>query len=201
MLERYFFSIEYISKNVDLELLTGRCISILHGVICNVGTSGIGVAFPRWSEQSIGNVIAFVSVSKELLITLAQQSYFQMMRNDCVFKVSEVFPVIDSLAEVRFVRNQQVAKSFRGEKKRRYERAKRRAEARGESYNPPISPVEREVSLFHRAHVGSKSTGERFVLHIQCEEGLQEKYHCYNSYGLATNAEHRGTVPDLAPLF
>jgi CRISPR-associated endonuclease Csy4 len=167
MAQRYFFILRYLPKDIDLGLLSGRCISILHGYILNKNLSGIGVSFPDWSDQSIGNSIAFISEHKSQLIELANQPYFVTMKNEHLFSISEVTPVPSKCPEVQFKRNQNIAKCYVGAIKRRLARAKRRAEARGELFEPSSLTAPRNIGIFHRATTWSKSTGDQFVLHIQ----------------------------------
>ncbi|WP_042145922.1 MULTISPECIES: type I-F CRISPR-associated endoribonuclease Cas6/Csy4 [unclassified Pseudoalteromonas] len=198
MQKRYFFAIKYLPLNVDQCLLAGRCISILHGFISARNITGIGVSFPNWSDKSLGNTIAFVSEHESLLAELSEQSYFNMMASDNLFAVSEVTSIPENLSEVRFKRNQSIAKCFVGEKRRRLERAKRRAHSRGEMFNPKTPEPEKEIQPFHCALSSSKSSNEAFLLHIQKVNTVSVKSNDYGNYGLATNQKHLGTVPDLS---
>ncbi|TLF45897.1 type I-F CRISPR-associated endoribonuclease Cas6/Csy4 [Halomonas urmiana] len=79
-------------------------------------------------------------------------------------------------------------------------RAKRRALERGEAFQAEKLANQREVECFHSSFMESSSTGQSFMLHIQMEAGAtyMEKRvagKVFNSYGLATNQEFRGTVP------
>jgi CRISPR-associated endonuclease Csy4 len=196
MAQRYFFIIRYLPKDIDLSLLSGRCISILHGYILNKNLNGIGVSFPDWSDQSIGNSIAFISEHKSQLIELANQTYFTTMKSEHLFSISEVMPVPSQCLEVQFKRNQNIAKCYVGDIKRRLVRAKRRAETRGEVFtaSPLVDP--RNIGIFHCAATWSQSSGDQFVLHIQ-KVNSKNKSDEYGNYGLATNEKYLGTVPEL----
>jgi CRISPR-associated endonuclease Csy4 len=200
-LKRYYFTITYLPKNCDVSLLAGRCIGILHGFMSSRGISNIGVCFPKWNEQTIGNQIAFVSIDKKQLIHLSQQSYFEMMAYDKLFGLSKILEVPANQSEVMFVRNQSVAKAFVGEKQRRLKRAKKRAEARGEVYNPEYQFEEKVIGHFHSIPVSSKGNGENFILHIQKIENTNAIENQFNNYGFATNQTFQGTVPSLNTLF
>ncbi|WP_332306588.1 type I-F CRISPR-associated endoribonuclease Cas6/Csy4 [Pseudoalteromonas tunicata] len=115
----------------------------------------------------MGNQIAFVSTDKEQLTYLSQQSYFEMMAHDKLFDLSKILEVPTEQNEVMFVRNQSVAKAFVGEKQRRLKRAKKRAEARGEVYNPEYKFEAKDIGYFHSIPVSSKANGQSFLLHIQ----------------------------------
>ncbi|KXI23087.1 type I-F CRISPR-associated endoribonuclease Cas6/Csy4 [Photobacterium sanguinicancri] len=201
MTNRFYFLIRYMPEDVDEGLLAGRCISILHGVLSseqNDIDGGIGVVFPQWSSVSLGQSIAFVSDNQRHLVELSQQPYFKSMKADNLFNISTVEDVPAGLPEIRFKRNQGIAKCFVGEKRRRLARAKRRAEARGEVFNPTQDMLTREVNLFHRAVMTSKSTGQKYLLHIQRDTVMGTSVNQYSLYGLATNKELMGTVPDLS---
>tara|TARA_R110002020_G_scaffold98238_1_gene233962 strand:- start:395 stop:994 length:600 start_codon:yes stop_codon:yes gene_type:complete len=196
-LKRFYFIITYLPKNCDVSLLAGRCIGILHGFMSAREISNIGVCFPKWNEQTIGNEVAFVSTDKKQLINLSQQSYFEMMAHDKLFCLSKILEVPTNQSDVMFVRNQSVAKVFVGEKQRRLKRAKKRAEARGEVYNPEYKFEEKAIGHFHSIPVSSKGNGENFILHIQKIENTNAVGNQFNNYGFATNQTFQGTVPSL----
>lgn len=135
-MQRYYFIIHFLPKQANLALLTGRCISIMHGFIFKHNIEGVGVTFPTWSDSSIGNVIAFVHTDMAVLNSLKEQAYFVDMQDCGFFKISQILAVPDSCQEIRFIRNQAVAKIFTGESRRRLKRLQKRALARGEDFNP-----------------------------------------------------------------
>ncbi|WP_276756645.1 type I-F CRISPR-associated endoribonuclease Cas6/Csy4 [Pseudoalteromonas marina] len=200
-MKRYYFTITYLPKNCDVSLLAGRCIGILHGFMSSREISNIGVCFPNWNEQTIGDQIAFVSKDKKQLTNLSQQSYFEMMAHDKLFGLSKILEVPVNQSEVMFVRNQSVAKAFVGEKQRRLKRAKKRAEARGEVYNPEYKFEEKAIGHFHSIPVSSKGNGDNFILHIQKIENTNAIENQFNNYGFATNQTFQGTVPSSNTLF
>lgn len=199
-MKRYYFTVTYLPKTCDVSLLAGRCISILHGFVSSREISHIGVCFPNWNEQTVGDQIAFVSTDKKQLNNLSQQNYFEMMTHDKLFSLSKILDVPTSQSEVMFVRNQSVAKVFVGEKQRRLRRAKRRAEARGEVYNPEYQYETKDIGHFHSIPITSKGNGQSFVLHIQKIENTNALGNQFNNYGLATNQVLKGTVPPLNTL-
>ncbi|TKB46220.1 type I-F CRISPR-associated endoribonuclease Cas6/Csy4 [Ferrimonas sediminicola] len=196
-MSRYYFAIRYLPKNADCTLLAGRCLSILHGFLRRHPFAGIGVSFPDWGENTIGVSIAFVSAEKAVLRQLIHQPYFAMMASDRLFELTEVAEVPEAGSEIRFTRNQGIAKCFAGEKRRRLARAKRRAASRGEPFRPVAETHGREITPFHCALMESKSTGQQYLLHIQREDGASQVCDDFGGYGLATNCHHRGTVPEL----
>lgn len=200
MNNRFYFLISYVPDDVDEGLLAGRCISILHGVLSselNDIDGGIGVSFPQWCNEYLGRSIAFVSENQQHLEQLSQQRYFKSMKESDLFDISIVKPVSADVSEIRFRRNQGIAKCFVGEKRRRLARAKRRAEARGEDFKPELDKLDREIGHFHRAFMTSKSKGTKYLLHIQRDTNITKRSSQYSQYGLATNEELEGTVPDL----
>jgi len=198
-MQRYYFTVHFLPKQANLALLTGRCISIMHGFILKHYIEGMGVTFPAWSDSSIGNEIAFVYTDKEILNTLKDQAYFVDMQDCGFFKVSQVLVVPDSCKELRFIRNQAIAKIFTGESRRRLKRLQKRALARGEDFNPKKLEAPREIDIFHRVAMTSKSSQEDYILHIQKQDVDCQAEPIFNNYGLASNEKFKGTVPDLSP--
>ncbi|NOH84235.1 type I-F CRISPR-associated endoribonuclease Cas6/Csy4 [Vibrio sp. 03-59-1] len=198
MKQRYYFCIRYLPDRADCGLLAGRCISQVHKFMVNnqQAVNQIGVSFPNWGVDSIGNTIAFVSEDKELLIGLSFQPYFSVMKEEELFDVSVVSEVIDGISEVRFVRNQTIGKSFIGSKKRRMKRSMARADLTGTA-RLPVANEDREVEHFHRVLISSGTSRQDFILHIQKEHVGDRNIANFNSYGLATNQDKRGTVPDI----
>lgn len=195
---RYFFVVKFLPDYADTSLLCGRCISIMHGFINKnpTGKNAVGVSFPFWTEESLGNAIAFVAEDKELLIGLSFQPYFSLMKEKGLFELSAVLPVADDAKEIRFIRNQAIGKSFLGSKRRRMKRAQDRAEKLG-NIQPNKVNEDRVFDNFHRIPLSSQSTNQDIMLHVQKEECVDIMLNQFNSYGLATNQAWKGTVPDL----
>ena len=199
-MKRYYFWVEFIPSQANLPLLLGRCISIMHRFIIKHTIQGIGVSLPAWSTTSIGNKIAFVHHSESILMSLKQQTYFQDMADCGFFKLSEVCIVPEDCKEVRFKRNQSIAKIFVGESRRRLKRLEKRALARGETFSPKKSSYSRELNLFHRIPISSISNHNDFILHIQKENVDCISEPNFSGYGFASNNKFQGTVPDLSTL-
>ncbi|MER2496585.1 type I-F CRISPR-associated endoribonuclease Cas6/Csy4 [Vibrio coralliilyticus] len=199
MTKRYYFLIRYKPVQVDNELLAGRCISQMHLFMVNnrPAMNRIGVSFPDWNESTVGQTIAFVAEDKDMMIGLSFQPYFSLMVNEGLFEISSVCEVPDIASEVRFVRNQTIGKSFLGSKKRRIKRSMARAELRGVEPSLPVTNEGRIIDNFHRIPISSGSSGEDYILFVQKELADGGTATSFNSYGLATNQERRGTVPDL----
>lgn len=199
MKQRSFLLIRYLPEHSDNELLAGRCISQLHKFMVN-NTSAMNqmaVSFPSWSVDSVGNTIAFVAEDKELLVGLSFQPYFSVMVKEELFEVSPVCEVPPNVVEVRFVRNQIIGKSFIGSKRRRMKRSLARADLSGVESSSPVTNEERVIDSFHRIPISSGSSAQEYILFVQKEFFGERVAVNFNSYGLATNQERRGTVPDL----
>lgn len=199
-MKRHYFMVSFLPKEANLPLLTGRCISIMHGFICKHNIQGVGVSLPAWSDTSIGNVIAFIHSDASTLNYLKQQAYFQDMKDCGFFKLSEVSIVPDDCAEVKFKRNQAIAKIFVGGSRRRLKRLEKRALARGEVFNPQKPVASRELNSFHRIAMSSIRTQEEYILHIQKEDVNCKSESVFSSYGFASNERFMGTVPDLSSI-
>ena len=199
MAKRYYFCIRYTPVQADYELLAGRCISQKHLFMVNnrQAMNKIGVSFPDWNESTVGQTIAFVADDKEMMIGLSFQPYFSLMVNEGLFEISSVCEVPDTAIEVRFTRNQTIGKSFLGSKKRRIKRSMARAELLDAGTSLPVTNEERIVDSFHRIPISSGSSGEDYILFVQKEFVSERGAVNFNSYGLATNQERKGTVPEL----
>lgn len=200
---RYFFYIRYLMPSANHAFLAGRCVACLHGFISGpkITNSGIGVSFPSWSVDTVGDSIAFVSKDINALSYLSSARYFKNMADEGFIDVSDIKMVPATLEEVRFIRNQHVAKSFPGEIKRRLIRSKNRAEKRGETFMPSSAVSDRFVDQCHVIPIDSRSSGQRFPLYVQLEAlGEESKCDSYNSYGLATQHTHSGSVPNLKQI-
>ncbi|KAE8436442.1 type I-F CRISPR-associated endoribonuclease Cas6/Csy4 [Vreelandella piezotolerans] len=200
---RYFFYIKYLMPSANHAFLAGRCIACLHGFISGseITSSGIGISFPSWATDTVGGSIAFVSKDFNALSYFSSARYFKNMADEEFIDVSDIKMVPETLEEVRFIRNQHVAKSFPGEIKRRLIRSKIRAEKRGETFMPSSAVSDRFVDHCHVIPIDSHSSGQRFPLYVQLETlGEESKCDSYNSYGLATQHAYPGSVPNLKQI-
>lgn len=195
---RFYFTIRYLPDDADHSLLAGRCISILHGLNTAHSEQQIGVIFPSWSAHSIGNTVGFVSQDKSILSHLHSNSYFKQMAEFKFFDVSEISKEPNNCDEVMFIHNRRIAKMFVGDIRRRLARSKRRAEARGEIFQPKPIVEKEDIGHFHSVFIQSKTSGQDFLLHIQKKkcDAMRLSYD-YNGYGFTTNLDHCGSVPDI----
>ena len=200
--KRYFTVVRSKISDVDFSLLSGRCIKVLHGFLAskyNDINHSIGVTFPKWTNDSLGNEIAFISTSSSVLEQLMNQRYFEIMVSNKIFSISSICTVPKEIPEVQFIRNQNIAKCFGGEKRRRLARGMRRAAERGETFEPESAFNERDVEFFHRISMTSKQSGQSYLLHIQ-KQDAKSINHTFNAYGFATRQKYKVSVPDLSCL-
>lgn len=200
-MNRYYFTVRFLPESANVNLLVGRCLFIMHGYITKHIIQGMGVSLPEWQQDSIGGVIAFIHTDHKILNELKQQNYFKDMQECGFFFVGEVVEVPNDCPEVRFVRNQTIKKIFPSEKKRRLKRLEKRAKDQGKEFNPEKFSSVREFDFFHRISVASVSKSADVELYIQKQVDIDRIETGYNSYGLATNEKHSGTVPDLSKSF
>ena len=199
MEQRYFFVIKFLPEHADPELLSGRSISVLHGFIKTneILNNSIGISFPKWSDDSIGMTIAFISTDRECLCGLSYQPYFAYMKKEGFFDISQITEVPCEVNELRFVRNSAIDKSFLKSKNKRLKRSERRAREANREYNP-VAREDRIFDHFHSIPMSSKGTERDFVLQVQqktCDIVRMDNQ--FNSYGFATNDKWLGSVPDL----
>ncbi|GAA5132933.1 type I-F CRISPR-associated endoribonuclease Cas6/Csy4 [Thalassotalea piscium] len=198
---RFYFTVRFLPESANVNLLVGRCLFIMHGYITKHIIQGMGVSLPEWQQESVGAVVAFVHSDNRVLNELKQQNYFKDMQDCGFFAVSEVTQVPVDCPEVRFKRNQTIKKIFTSEKKRRLKRLEKRAKDQGKEFNPEKFSSVREFDFFHRISVASVSKSADVELYIQKQIDIDRIETGYNSYGLATNEKHSGTVPDLSKSF
>lgn len=195
----YCISITYLPHDCDQALLAGRCIKVLHGFMSRNEQFKIAVSFPCWNEKELGRQIDFVSPDSDLLKLLLEQPYYQMMIDNGLFEASAIFELVDSDRCVKFVRNQSIDKITPAAKARRLRRAQKRAQSRGESFDP-IAPQYKEVDFFHSIPMESVASQMSYMLRVQRYEanqiGESESFEVC-SYGLSTNESREALIPIL----
>ena len=104
MKQSFYSVIRYLDVDANHAVLAGRCIKILHGFLTANGYRNIGVTFPKWSIDTVGNCIAFVSQNEGSLEELVSQSPFKIMIEHDIIHTSEIFPVSESSVKIRFTK-------------------------------------------------------------------------------------------------
>lgn len=201
-MSRYFFYIRYLPEVVNCEFLAGKCIRILHAYQTRFNLRSIGVTFPEWDHDSIGRIIAFVSESQGVLITLSQQNYFARMAEEGYFQVSDVQLLLDDREHREFIyyRERRLEKETPSAKRRMLKRLQLRAAKAGIDYVPKPDMNEYiEVHLAHQLPCAS-SSGADFLLFVGRMECEQQKSVDFSSYGLGNRPEQQGSVPCLRPI-
>ncbi len=201
-MSRYFFYIRYLPEVVNCEFLAGKCIRILHAYQTRFKLRNIGVTFPEWEQNSIGRIVAFVSESHGVLLTLSQQNYFSRMKDGGYFHVSDVqlVPDVREHREFIYYRERRLEKATQSAKRRMSKRLQLRAAKAGVEYVPKPEVNERiEVSFVHQLP-GSSSSGADFLLFVGRMECGQLQYKFFSSYGFGSRPEHQGSVPCLRPF-
>ena len=197
-MKHYFSKIDFVEPDSNECFLTGRCIKILHGVYSQKKIHDVGIAFPDWTQSSLGCSIAFVSQSTHHIDTLISQDYFQQMEHLGYFKIGDI-KEHETSNHVIYCRNQRITKTTTGGMCRRLNRHRMRAQARGETYNPRLSGQVIDLTDIHKISITSRSTDNEFVIYVQrC--AVDEKRPTtdkVNSYGLSNNAHYNFIVPSF----
>ena len=182
---RYAFLVQFCDPSSDVFLLASRCHQILHGFQCHNDLQAIGVAYPRWSERSVGDCIAFVCHDKDLLQLLSQQPLFSQMKKIKKFSLGEVALIQEGGPEVQYFRTQKPDKYTQAW----LEKDDRRREKRGIEPRKYIP----QIQLLEHYHSVKKRKG---YLHIYRSFAKQVTQGSYSSYGLS-GENNSGSVPML----
>ncbi|MFA0338886.1 type I-F CRISPR-associated endoribonuclease Cas6/Csy4 [Vibrio breoganii] len=188
----YYKTVTFLPARCNNESLAAKCLRILHGFNYEYETRNIGVSFPLWSDDTIGNKISFVSTNKIELDLLLKQQYFNQMKELRYFDISKTMFVPDHCEYVSFKRCQSIDKTTPAGQARKLKRLKKRAEARGKELDLPSLKQQDIVTLhhYHSLEEESKSRDDSFRLNIRMfKEPSLDGDALFSSYGLA-NAEN-----------
>ncbi|MGF1760850.1 type I-F CRISPR-associated endoribonuclease Cas6/Csy4 [Photobacterium sagamiensis] len=193
---RFFKTVTFLPEDRNNEVLVGRCIHILHGVCMNNEINDIGLSFPNWCIETVGERISFISKDKRNLEFLLNQQYFFQMERLGYFNISETHPVnTQPEDDVLFIRNQAIDNSFPGALRRDIKRAERRAFERGEEYTATYAPTHYEQEHYHTIAVSSGSKRTNFRLNIQMVKPNAPIDGEFTSYGLSNKSDTQCSVP------
>ncbi|MCW7555914.1 type I-F CRISPR-associated endoribonuclease Cas6/Csy4 [Endozoicomonas gorgoniicola] len=199
---RHAFGIQFEAGSNN-ELLVGRCLKILHGFQCRHSINSIGVTFPENSHETIGAIIAFVSLDQSFLLQLMAQEYYQQMQRLQKFLIHDIVAVPDNVLEVRYSRDSKRDKQCAGGRQRSIRRGQRIAENAGYQYQPRRNTVvsERQNHFFYNIPITSSSNCSQ-VYYLRIQRHIAEDFVCnsYTSYGLGNKTDKRGSVPDRLPF-
>lgn len=193
---RFFKTVHFLPEDKNNEVLAGSCINILHGVCKKHNIDDIGISFPDWCNDTVGERITFISTNQKNLDYLLNQEYFFRMQQLRFFSISDTKIVIpESIQEAIFIRNQAIDNSYPGAITRDIQRAKKRASKRGEEYIIPYASNQKTFDHYHRIKFTSKSKKTEFSLNIQKLKVDQKIEGNFGSYGLSNKSDKQCSVP------
>ncbi|MBA6416885.1 type I-F CRISPR-associated endoribonuclease Cas6/Csy4 [Colwellia sp. 6M3] len=197
MMKRFYFIISFLGDDINEALLVGRCLKILHGFYHRQNIVDVGVSFPDWSNTSIGKRIAFVSINESSLKFLKAQKYFVEMEEMNYFLISKVNEcILEPQHSAIFSRNQKIDELTIAAQKRKLCRLIKRAEKRGEVYQPKREePFEAIIPFCHKIPASSHGNQNDFELNIEKKVFSEANTSTFNSYGLSTNLKIMNPVP------
>ena len=196
---RYYFIITYLPEERDNNFLASRCINALHKYNGKFELHSIGVSFPKLSDDSLGNQIAFVCEDENVLKRLGRSKDIALMHEYGLIELTDICLVKENLhEEVNFIHNKSIDKYTVKGKKRIFDRLKRRALARGEldyRSKAEATPI-LKVRPYQKVSMSSSSTKqESFSIYIQVTISEKISPGNFDIYGLATTKKWRGSVP------
>ena len=180
---RHAFLVQFCDPSSDVFLLASRCHQILHGFLCRHDLRAIRVAYPHWSESTVGDEVAFVCRDKTILQQFAQQPFFSLMKRINKFDWSDIIVIQEGGPEVQYCRTQRPDKHTQAGQGR----DARRREKRG------IEPRKYIPKALEFEHYHSVKKREGF-LHIHRRLVQEVSHGGFSSYGLAGET-NSGTVP------
>jgi len=196
---RYYFIITYLPEERDDNFLASRCINALHKYNGKFELHSIGASFPKLSDDSLGDQIAFVCEDENVLKRLGRSKDITLMHEYGVIALTDICFVKENLhEEVNFIHNKSIDKHTVKGKKRIFDRLERRALARGElDYRPKTEATPfLKVRPYQKVPMNSSSTKqENFSLYIQVTSSEKVSPGNFDIYGLATTGKWRGSVP------
>ncbi|WP_413478997.1 type I-F CRISPR-associated endoribonuclease Cas6/Csy4 [Vibrio hibernica] len=194
----YYRTVTFLPKLCDNELLAAKCINVLHGFSYKYYSRSVGVSFPLWDDQTVGNKISFVSTKSVELDFLLSQAYFHQMVMLGYFHISILSSVPENHSYVSFKREQSIAKTTTSGHSARLRRLEKRANLRNETFNARNFQQRDTVMVphHHSLELHSKGNGNFFTVNIcmSVESDLNEAA-IFSSYGLANSDKSFQQVP------
>ncbi|MCF7361753.1 type I-F CRISPR-associated endoribonuclease Cas6/Csy4 [Vibrio sp. A1-b2] len=196
-MELYYRTITFLPEYRNNEAIAAKCLKELHSFNYEYKTRSIGVSFPLWNQETVGQKITFVSTNKMELDFLLSRRYFTQMIKLGYFSISFVQIVPDDCSYALFRRKQSIDKATPAGQARELKRLERRALERGEVFDP-ASYSKNTIHAFHSYHSlkEDSSSGNRFRLNIQMEN-LEDTISTgrFSSYGLGNTDNSLQVVP------
>ncbi|MFT5760413.1 MAG: CRISPR-associated endonuclease Csy4 [Alteromonadaceae bacterium] len=196
-MKRFYFAVSFLGNDINETFLVGKCLKILHGFYYKQAIHDIGVSFPDWNNNSIGKRLVFVSINESSLKFLKVQKYFVDMVELNYFLISNIGNcILDSKNSAVFNRNQKVDELTVCAQKTKLRRLIKRAEKRGEIYQPKgRQPSELIIPFHHEVPMSSRGNGNDFAIKIEKKDFRESNGNIFNSYGLSTNQTNINPVP------
>lgn len=196
-MKRFYFTVSFLGKDINETFLVGRCLKILHGFYYKQDIHDIGVSFPDWSNNSIGKRLVFVSTNESSLKFLKVQKYFVDMVELNYFLISNIGKcILDSKNAAVFNRNHKADELTVCAQKTKLRRLIKRAEKRGEIYQPKgLQPSELIIPFHYEVPMSSRENGNDFAIKIEKKDFSKSNGNIFNSYGLSTNQKNINPVP------
>jgi len=192
----YYRTVTFLPKIKNNEALVGHCLKVLHGVCTKYTINTIGVSFPEWGEETIGDKISFISPNQLELDFLLQQTYFSEMTALGYLNISQSKSVPEQCNLAVFRRNQKIDQATPNGQRIKAERLAKRAINRGDS---PIrfAPKDLVLGHYHSIPITSTRSGKSFRLNLQYQplDTVPDGQWTFSSYGLANQELESGPVP------
>jgi len=192
----YYRTVTFLPIKKNNEALIGCCLKVLHGVCTKYTINTIGVSFPEWRKETIGDKISFISPNPLELDFLLQQAYFADMTALGYFNISESTMVPEECHLAVFRRNQKIDQATPNGQRIRAERLAKRARDRGDSPTR-FTPEDLVFEHYHSIPIASTRSGQSFRLNLQYQQLNAATYGkwAFSSYGLANKELESCPVP------
>lgn len=195
-MQRFFKTIQFLPEDRNNEVLVGNCIHILHGVCKRHNINNIGISFPDWCHETVGERITFISTNQQNLEYLLNQEYFFRMLQLKYFSISDTKLVTSAPnQEAIFIRNQAIDNGSPSAVRRDIKRAKKRALESGIQYIEPYASSQKTFEHYHRIPIASQSTKTDFKINIQQLKVSQKVEGDFGNYGLSNKSDKQCSVP------
>ncbi|WMN89114.1 type I-F CRISPR-associated endoribonuclease Cas6/Csy4 [Vibrio parahaemolyticus] len=192
----YYRTVTFLPKIKNNEALVGHCLKVLHGICTKYTINTIGVSFPEWRKETIGDKISFISPNQLELDFLLQQTYFSEMTGLGYFNISDSTLAPEQCNRAVFRRNQKIDQATPNGQRIRAERLAKRAMNRGDS---PIRFIPKDLVFehYHSIPITSTRSGKSFRLNLQYQQldTVPDGQWAFSSYGLANQKLKSSPVP------
>jgi len=196
-MEMYYRTVTFLPEHRNNEAIAAKCLKELHSFNYEYKTRSIGISFPLWNQETVGQKITFVSTNKMELDFLLSRTYFTQMTKLGYFSISFAQIIPGGCSYALFRRKQSIDKATSAGQARKLKRLEKRALERGEIFNPASYSKDTTYAFqnYHSLEEDS-SGGNKFRLNIQMERpentiGTGR----FSSYGLGNTDNSLQVVP------